>query len=82
MISPDSEDGSASVDIPTTVNAYHEPAAARENPTSRTAAAVAVLAVIALVAALYLARAFFVPLLIGILASYMLRPLVEGLTVC
>lgn len=37
----------------------------------------AILAVIALVAALYLARAFFVPLLIGILMSYMLYPLVE-----
>jgi predicted PurR-regulated permease PerM len=37
------------------------------------------LAVIALVAALYLARAFFVPLLIGILASYALRPVVDWL---
>ena len=33
----------------------------------------------ALVAALYLGRGFFVPLLIGILASYTLRPLVDGL---
>jgi predicted PurR-regulated permease PerM len=41
--------------------------------------ALGVLAVIAIVAALYLARAFFVPLLIGILASYTLRPLVEWL---
>jgi len=40
---------------------------------------VAVLAVIAVVGALYLARAFFVPLLIGILASYALGPLVDGL---
>ena len=38
-----------------------------------------VLAVIAVVAALYLARAFFVPLLLGILATYALQPLVEGL---
>lgn len=38
-----------------------------------------ILAAIALVAALYLARAFFVPLLIGILASYALHPLVDGL---
>ena len=38
-----------------------------------------VLAAIALVAALYLARAFFVPLLIGILASYALRPVVDWL---
>ena len=37
------------------------------------------IAVIALVAALYLARAFFVPLLIGILASYTLRPVVDWL---
>lgn len=37
------------------------------------------MATIAVVAALYLARAFFVPLLIGILGSYALRPLVDGL---
>ena len=37
------------------------------------------LALFALVAALYLARAFFVPLLIGILASYALHPLVDSL---
>jgi len=41
--------------------------------------AVSVLAVIALVAALYLARGVFVPLLIGILASYALYPLVDWL---
>jgi predicted PurR-regulated permease PerM len=41
--------------------------------------ALAVLAAIALVAALYLARAFFVPLLIGILGSYALRPVVDWL---
>ena len=41
--------------------------------------AAAVLAVIATVAALYVARGFFVPLLIGILASYALRPLVDRL---
>jgi predicted PurR-regulated permease PerM len=41
--------------------------------------AASLLALIALVAALYLARAFFVPLLIGILASYTLHPLVDGL---
>ena len=39
----------------------------------------AAIGVIAVVAALYLARAFFVPLLIGILASYALRPSVDGL---
>jgi len=37
------------------------------------------LAVLALIAALYLARGFFVPLLIGILASYTLHPLVDWL---
>jgi predicted PurR-regulated permease PerM len=41
--------------------------------------AIGVVAVITLVAALYLARAFFVPLLIGVLASYALSPLVEWL---
>ena len=40
------------------------------------------LAVFALVAALYLARGFFVPLLIGILASYTLHPLVDWLAAC
>lgn len=44
--------------------------------------AVGVLAIIALVAALYLARGFFVPLLIGILASYALHPLVNWLEAC
>lgn len=38
-----------------------------------------ILATIAVVGALYLARAFFVPLLIGILASYALRPIVDAL---
>ena len=41
--------------------------------------ALIVLAVIALIAALHFARAFFVPLLIGILASYALRPVVDWL---
>ena len=41
--------------------------------------AISVLAVIAVVAALYLARAFFVPLMLGILASYALRPVVDWL---
>ena len=49
---------------------------------SRLTAAVGILAVIALVASLYLARAFFVPLLIGILASYALSPVVEWLKAC
>ncbi len=46
---------------------------------SRLTIAVVILMVIALVASLYLARAFFVPLLIGILASYTLSPLVDWL---
>ena len=41
--------------------------------------ALAALAVVAVVVALHHARAFIVPLLIGILASYSLRPLVDGL---
>ncbi|HEV7477136.1 MAG TPA: AI-2E family transporter [Burkholderiales bacterium] len=41
--------------------------------------AVGWLALVALVAALYLARGFFVPLLIGILASYALHPMVNWL---
>ena len=49
---------------------------------SRIHPAAAVLAVLALVAALYLARGFFVPLLIGILASYALHPLVDWLKAC
>ena len=43
----------------------------------RSATAVWILALIALVATLYLARAFFVPLLFGILVSYALRPVVD-----
>lgn len=46
------------------------------------AVAVGILTVIALVAALYLGRAFFVPLLIGILASYALHPVVDWLKAC
>jgi predicted PurR-regulated permease PerM len=49
---------------------------------SRMSVAVGALAVIAVVAALYLARAFFVPLLLGILASYALRPVVDWLKLC
>ena len=49
---------------------------------SRVHLAAGVLATFALVAALYLARGFFVPLLIGILASYALHPLVDRLETC
>ena len=58
-----------SVDVPVRAPGY-----------SRVGVAVGILAVIALIAALYLARAFVVPLLIGILASYALRPVVNRLT--
>lgn len=44
-----------------------------------TGIAAGVITIVAVVAALYLARGFFVPLLIGILGSYALRPLVNGL---
>ncbi|MCX7173392.1 MAG: AI-2E family transporter [Proteobacteria bacterium] len=47
--------------------------------TSRARLALIVLAVIASIAALYFGRAFFVPLLIGILTSYTLRPVVDKL---
>ena len=49
---------------------------------SRMMVAIVAPAVIAVVAALYLARTFFVPLLLGILASYALRPVVDWLKLC
>ena len=49
---------------------------------SRVHLATGMLVVLSLVAALYLAHAFFVPLLIGILASYALHPLVDRLETC
>ena len=79
MISPDREADSEVVDVSYTAGADPVSVAAHVDRISRTGAAVVVLAVIALVAALYLARAFFVSLLIGILASYMLRPVVDWL---
>jgi predicted PurR-regulated permease PerM len=50
--------------------------------TAGTAAAIWILALIALVAALYLARAFLVPLLFGILVSYTLAPVVRWFERC
>ena len=47
---------------------------------SRKNTAINILAVLTFIAALYFARAFFIPLLIGILASYALHPLVDRLT--
>ena len=55
------------------------PVAASARRYRRMSLALGFMAVIALVASLYLARAFFVPLLIGILASYALRPVVDWL---
>jgi predicted PurR-regulated permease PerM len=57
----------------------HADASAPPRRFSRINVPLMILAAIALVAALHFARAFFVPLLIGILASYALRPLVDGL---
>jgi predicted PurR-regulated permease PerM len=79
MITPHSEADSEVVDVSSAAGSDPVSVAAHMDRISRTGAAVVVLAVIALVAALYLARAFFVPLLIGILASYMLRPVVDWL---
>ena len=56
-----------------------EAVAAPALPDSRIHLVAGLLALLALVAALYLAQGFFVPLLIGILASYALHPLVDGL---
>ena len=82
VISPHSEADSEVVDVSCTAGTDPVSVAAHAGRISHTSAAVIVLAVIALVAALYLARAFFVPLLIGILASYMLRPVVDWLKAC
>lgn len=61
-----------------------EAVAAEPPPRGRASVAlgVGIVTAIAVVAALYLARAFFVPLLIGILASYALRPFVDWLKAC
>ena len=56
--------------------------AVRARRYSRMSPALVVLAVIAFIAALHFARAFFIPLLIGILASYSLRPVVDWLQSC
>lgn len=65
--------------VSTPAHAAEPPAAARPSRYSRINLSLAVLAIIALVAALHFARAFFVPLLIGILTSYALRPIVDCL---
>jgi predicted PurR-regulated permease PerM len=65
-------------------DAAGEPAALVPRPArfQRMSLGIAVVAVIAFIAALYLARAFFIPLLLGILASYTLRPVVDALHAC
>lgn len=49
---------------------------------SRINVSICILAIIAFIAAMYLAQAFFLPLLIGILTSYTLSPVVKYLTWC
>jgi len=82
---------SKSAGAPVTAAVADVPADALEQPAeaagpapgiSRLTVAVGILTVIAFVAALYLARAFFVPLLIGILAGYALSPVVDWLKAC
>lgn len=68
---PGAQAGDAAVEVAAT--------GVRAGCNSRTSLALIFIAVIAVIAALYFARAFFVPLLIGILVSYTLRPLVDGL---
>jgi predicted PurR-regulated permease PerM len=55
-----------------------EPQSMRADP--RIVLAAGAVSLVALVAALYLARGFFIPLLLGILASYTLHPLVDWLS--
>ena len=76
-----SAENSAAVasDVPTTDNATMAIRLARYLHMN---IAVIILTIIAFVAALYLARAFFVPLLIGILVSYTLSPVVDFLRRC
>src|SRR5688500_233673 len=67
-------------DVEITAAAVPPPEAPPRPPRrSPVAIAVVILAVLAVVASLHLARAFFVPLLLGILASYALGPLVDWL---
>lgn len=65
----------------TALDAESAEVAARTLRNAQIHLAVVALGLLALVAALYLARGFFVPLLIGILASYALHPLVDKLEV-
>ena len=82
VISPQGEADRKAVPEASVSAAHSVAVAVRAARYSRMSMAVGVLAVIALVAALYLARAFFVPLLIGILAAYSLHPVVDWLKAC
>lgn len=76
--------GEAGADVMSDASAAAADSVAEPTPVASYAGggvAVGVIAVIALVAALYLGRAFFVPLLIGILASYALHPVVDWLKI-
>ena len=86
VVPVDATSGSVSHDVPGPDEVTGTPASAIATEVgeasgnhSQVGIAVGLLTLIAIVAALYLARAFFVPLLIGILASYSLSPLVEWL---
>lgn len=64
---------------PTASPANNAEFAARAAALARISLALGILATLGIVAALYFARAFFIPLIIGILASYTLHPLVDWL---
>lgn len=83
-VTPDSPDNPevepvTSVSVSVTDSVVGAPLLERQLPMTL---GIGILMVIAVVAALYLARAFFVPLLIGILASYALSPFVDWLKSC
>jgi predicted PurR-regulated permease PerM len=61
------------------VETQDAPPRVRHRRRSRVSRSLTILAVIATIAALYLGRAFFVPVLIGIILSYTLRPVVDAL---
>lgn len=67
------------VDPPKPLPDAAPPEAPDDVPLTAVGVGVAILCVIAIVAALYLGRAFFVPLLLGILGAYALAPLVDWL---
>lgn len=76
---PSAADCAAVTDVTAEALAAQVASAGHQSRIAPLNVAVGILTVIALVAALYLARAFFVPLLIGILASYALKPILDWL---